>query len=83
MGQGFALRRPLRPPAGGTIAAYWASGPFSAMADVLSALVRPVSEPSWGKTTWVESIKVGLGGTGANKSCGGLSGVWIRKFPGS
>ena len=37
----------------------------SVVADVL---VRPVSEPGWGKTTWVESIEIGLGGNGANTS---------------
>ena len=35
---------------------------------VADGLVWPVSEPGWGKTTWVDSIKVGLGGNGANTS---------------
>ena len=29
-------------------------------------LVRPVADPGWGKTTWVESIEQQLGGNGAN-----------------
>ena len=37
----------------------------SVVADVL---VRPVSEPGWGKTTWVESIEISLGGNGASTS---------------
>lgn len=35
---------------------------------VLDILVRPVAEPGWGKTTWVDSIEQGLGGNGGNTS---------------
>lgn len=35
---------------------------------VLDILVRPVAEPGWGKTTWVESIEQALGGNGGNTS---------------
>ncbi|MGI8742395.1 MAG: carbohydrate kinase family protein [Bryobacteraceae bacterium] len=35
---------------------------------VLDILVRPVVEPGWGKTTWVEAIEQQLGGNGANTS---------------
>ena len=35
---------------------------------VADILVRPVSEPGWGKSTWVETIELNLGGNGANTS---------------
>lgn len=35
---------------------------------VLDILVRPVNEPGWGKSTWVETIEQQLGGNGANTS---------------
>ncbi len=31
--------------------------------------MRPVQEPGWGKTTWVESIEFNLGGNGGSTSC--------------
>jgi hypothetical protein len=31
-------------------------------------LVRPVSEPHWGRTVWVDTIEDGFGGNGANTS---------------
>ncbi len=35
---------------------------------MLDILVRPVVEPGWGKTTWVDTIEQQLGGNGANTS---------------
>ena len=35
---------------------------------MLDVLVRPVVEPGWGRTTWVETIEQQLGGNGANTS---------------
>lgn len=35
---------------------------------MLDILVRPVTEPGWGKSTWVDSIEQQLGGNGANTS---------------
>ena len=35
---------------------------------VLDILVRPVAEPGWNKTTWVDCIEQGLGGNGGNTS---------------
>lgn len=35
---------------------------------VLDTLVRPVLEPGWGKSTWVDTIEQQLGGNGANTS---------------
>ena len=35
---------------------------------MLDVLVRPVGDPGWGKSTWVDSIEQRLGGNGANTS---------------
>ena len=35
---------------------------------MLDTLVRPVDDPGWGKSTWVESIEQQLGGNGASTS---------------
>lgn len=46
---------------------------------MLDILVRPVVEPGWGKTTWVDTIEQQLGGNGANTSYTlALLGVPVR-----
>src|SRR5260370_42502038 len=35
---------------------------------VRDILVRPVAEPFWGRTVWVDTIEEGFGGNGANTS---------------
>ena len=46
---------------------------------VLDILVRPVTQPKWGATCWVDSIEQHLGGNGANTSFAlGRLGVPVR-----